>query len=54
MTRDKLIRSTLVTLVATVVYKGLFALAHHPISWLLATMLGFITVFGGVLFLGDW
>ncbi|RSM68711.1 hypothetical protein DL991_41320 [Amycolatopsis sp. WAC 01375] len=42
MTRDKLIRNTLATLVATVVYKGLFALAHHPISWLLATMLGLI------------
>ncbi len=42
MTRDKLIRNTLATLVATVVYKGLFALAHHSISWLLATMLGVI------------
>ncbi|WP_167406485.1 hypothetical protein [Amycolatopsis thailandensis] len=55
MTRDKILPYTFATLAATAVYKGLSVLVHHPISWLLALVLGIATVFGGVLFFdSDW
>lgn len=38
---------------ATVVYKIIFTALEHPISWVLAGLLGILTVVGGFIFFVD-